>query len=225
MLFSDIIDRKRYFVKPDGIQVLDLTVSSIDYKSYVDINNIFLVNDDYVMRPDLVAEKVYGDVTKWDYILKYNGISNPFSLDKFDLISIPNEDSMAKQFKKELELSEIDNIQEYEENIIEEKKRKTKKDYNRTKFIEAIKDQRLDRSIPVPPNVVGEGEKNISYKDNKILFGGNVTDADIKTIEECDKLSTRTKIKEALLSRKRNTLNTSSSQINQDLNVNQNTQT
>ena len=40
-------------------------------------------------RPDLVALKYYGDHSYTDLILKFNGISNPFSMSEGDTIEIP----------------------------------------------------------------------------------------------------------------------------------------
>ena len=47
------------------------------------------VRDDEVTRPDLIALEYYGDQTKTDLILKWNGISDPFSLAPGDVLVIP----------------------------------------------------------------------------------------------------------------------------------------
>ena len=231
MLYSKVLDNKKRFTKPNGDIVLDLTVSSINFRNNVEVNDIFLVGEDFIMRADLVSETVYGDSTKWDYILKFNGISNPFSLNKYDLISIPDLDSMDSQFKKEVEKSEsTDSYDSYDgyvelDSVTGSKEPRTKKDENRKKYIDEIKDNRLDRSIPVPPNVVGDDEDNIRFEDNKIIFGDNVTGSVDKN---CDALSTKARVKEALLSRRNISQalqSTTETQINQSSNVNENTAT
>ena len=40
-------------------------------------------------RPDLIALKYYGNHADTDLILKFNGISNPFSMSEGDVIDIP----------------------------------------------------------------------------------------------------------------------------------------
>lgn len=47
--------------------------------------------DKYQMRPDLISMAMYGDIDEAEYILKFSGISNPFSLDKDDVLKIPND--------------------------------------------------------------------------------------------------------------------------------------
>jgi hypothetical protein len=48
-------------------------------------------SEKYEMRPDLVSFAMYGDTDKTEYILKFSGISNPFTLDSDDVLKIPND--------------------------------------------------------------------------------------------------------------------------------------
>jgi len=50
-----------------------------------------------VGRPDLVSQAAYGISSYWDLILKFNGISNPFSLCEDDILLIPRLSSMQEQ--------------------------------------------------------------------------------------------------------------------------------
>ena len=51
--------------------------------------NLFTVEDQYVMRPDLISKDAYGDSMYADIICKLNGISNPFELNEDDTLTIP----------------------------------------------------------------------------------------------------------------------------------------
>jgi hypothetical protein len=51
------------------------------------------------MRPDLVSLSMYRTIDNTELILKYSGISNPFSLDDDDVLLIPNESTAKAQMK------------------------------------------------------------------------------------------------------------------------------
>ena len=48
-------------------------------------------NHKFVMRPDLVSFAMYGTDDNTEYILKFSGISNPFTLSDEDILKIPND--------------------------------------------------------------------------------------------------------------------------------------
>ena len=50
---------------------------------------LHIVREDEVTRPDLIALEYYGDQTKTDLILKWNGVSDPFGLQPGDELIIP----------------------------------------------------------------------------------------------------------------------------------------
>jgi hypothetical protein len=52
--------------------------------------DVVIVNEYYVARPDLISLAVYGNDKFADYICKYNGISNPFEMNENDVIIIPD---------------------------------------------------------------------------------------------------------------------------------------
>ena len=54
------------------------------------------VTDDYIARPDLISLKAYNDDQYADIICKLNGISNPFELNKGDLLVLPVYEDLEK---------------------------------------------------------------------------------------------------------------------------------
>lgn len=90
-MFSNSIDNKPLFQNNDGNILRDLCQTMFDVRSnnYVSYN-MFKLSSDYVMRPDLISQAVYNNSLYAEYILKYNGISNPFSMEEGDIILIPN---------------------------------------------------------------------------------------------------------------------------------------
>ena len=51
-------------------------------------------------RLDLIAEDQYGDAKQIEYILKFNGISDPFSVQEGDILKIPYEGQPISKLKR-----------------------------------------------------------------------------------------------------------------------------
>jgi len=113
-------------------------------------------------RPDLIALDEYGDASMADIILKFNGISDPFSVLEGEKIMIPKIDY---PFKK------LERIQEREENTVKQQfvdtKRLSKKDQRR---VEAMK-KKYDKETLLPPNVIPVGNKTFKFEAGAIIFG------------------------------------------------------
>ena len=191
MLFIETLTKKRYFTKPNGDTVIDLTMSSVNGNADQPLEvNVVMVSDDLAMRPDLVAKSVYGDDSKLDYLLKYNGISNPFSLNVGDILIIPDPFKMSNVFI----MPDADDTTEYSteikafNTIAQQQPRDNKR-------IELLKQKSLNKEL-LPPNVNQAGDTNIKYKNGKIIFGEDVTTINK---ENCPETLTRARIKEKLL--------------------------
>lgn len=78
-----IIESK--FLKSNIYNYLDTTFEIPDNMNV----ELLEVTDDYVARPDLISLKAYNDDSYADIICKLNGISNPFELNKGDVIVLP----------------------------------------------------------------------------------------------------------------------------------------
>ena len=187
MLFIETLLRKRYFTKPNGDTVIDLTFSSINLTAKTPTEvNVVMLTEDMAMRPDMVAKAVYGDDSKLDFILKYNGVSNPFSVNAGDIFVVPDPLMMARMFM----MPEADDTTEYNTNIRDFNKIDplTKKDNRR---LEMLKLKAKTKEM-LPPNVNKEGDTNIKYRDGKIIFGEDVT---VINKKNCPETLTRVRIK------------------------------
>lgn len=120
------------------------------------------VNQFEIGRPDLISLRAYGTIEKADLILKFNGISDPFSLTEGETIKIPREDFPFRTLER---------IQETEENIVKQQfvdtKRLSKKDQKR---VEALK-KKYDKENILPPNVVPVGKKTFKFQAGQVIFG------------------------------------------------------
>ena len=81
MLISKILRSKLQFIKSNGDTLIDLISSTFDFNKGGTSNaGLIRVSEDEIMRPDLISTRIYTESSKWDILLKYNGISNPFSI-------------------------------------------------------------------------------------------------------------------------------------------------
>jgi len=170
-MFSNSLDKKPIFVRSDGIEIKDLTSSMFDmrsnnYTSYT----IYRVPKEYEMRPDLISGVVYNDTIYAEFILKFNGISNPFSIKEGDIILIPNLDSMETITAKSIG-TDIDGAKALR---------------NSYKYIDPLKIPKRDDNFQnrqivggakegaLPPNIAKEGEPQITYRNGRVHFGSSV---------------------------------------------------
>jgi hypothetical protein len=89
---SIILQNKRT-IELNGVRLLDLHERSLDFKLYNQSNPLVIatieITDVAEMRIDILSEYFYKNANHGDFILKFNGISNPFSLEVGDIIFIP----------------------------------------------------------------------------------------------------------------------------------------
>lgn len=92
-MFVYTIDKKPEITDPKGNTIVDFIKPLFNSEStgVADYQIMRVDTEKYQMRPDLISMAMYGDIDEAEYILKFSGISNPFSLDKDDILKIPND--------------------------------------------------------------------------------------------------------------------------------------
>jgi hypothetical protein len=191
MLSITTLYNKNSFIKQNGDVIVDLTKASLEYNKPVKYKSIIIVTYDYVMRPDLIAKATIGDANKLDYILKFNGISNPFSIDVGDILLIPDENEMGAIFKTP-DIDDDDAIKKSKVSIVTIT---STKDEKRLAMLQAM----ANKKDILPPNINKPGDQNIKYKDGKIIFGEDITSINKNN---CPDTLSRAKLKEKLLTNK-----------------------
>ena len=85
----------------DGTKLI-LAIPTIIFrnKSNSLIEGTHVVSDYEQGRPDLIAAKYYGDATALDIILKYNNISDPFSIVEGETIIVPIREIPLQKFER-----------------------------------------------------------------------------------------------------------------------------
>lgn len=175
-MFENTIDKKQLIVDNKGNSIVDLTPSIYgEYITPVTNYNTVGLNETYQMRADKVAFAEYGTTNGTEFILKYSGISNPFSLDKEDVLMIPEYDIAQKQMvelasvKKENTIQQVRNYFKY-----------TNKDYKSDKSAydelanKEIKSGVLDPTETndyIVPYISEDGTTPITIRNGRMYFG------------------------------------------------------
>jgi hypothetical protein len=207
MLISKLLRRKAT-IKRFGLDFTDLVSSTFKLNpDVVGAGGLTLVNEYENMRPDLIANRLYGDISLWDALLKYNGISNPFSVKQGTLMYVTSDSSLLgsyanpKEFKSRDPKSEVQNGKSVNPNTgrdsnrsdnLNKKKNKpkltqssptinppTQKEADRLAQLE----QRNGGSV-LPPNINRPGDSNTQKSNGRVIFGANNTQGNIRTRTE-----------------------------------------
>lgn len=180
-MFLNSLDRKPLYKKNDGLIIRDLTQSMFDFQSanYTQFS-IYRVPPDFQMRPDLIAQAMYNNTLYTEYILKYNGISNPFTIDERDVIAVPNLDSAKRTTKARTDNVEgsdanrIRNSYKYIDPTKAPKRDQDTDDFDR-RSLSKKKDEIQEGALP--PNISKEGEKGITYRNGRVYFGESIAES------------------------------------------------
>lgn len=134
-----------------------------------------VVREDEVTRPDLIALEYYGGEEFVEYLLKWNGISDPFSLQPGDILEIPPKGLSTATLPRPVGVVEEDNP--IKNQFMQTKNdRLPKKDQRR---LDALK-KRYNKDVLLPPNVIALGKKNYKFdKEGNIILGAQAQNADV----------------------------------------------
>lgn len=188
MLISKILGRKR-IIRKLGAELTDLISSTFRFPQETPgTGGAILVNEFENMRPDLIADRIYGKIQLWDVLLKYNGISNPFSIQSDDILYGPAGSALDAMYSSPREITERDQRQENRVSPFLDPK--TKKDKDR------LDNLKKKAGVVLPPNINKPGDKNVKIKDGRVIFGEDVTGVNKKN---CPVPISRTRLQAALL--------------------------
>lgn len=123
---------------------------------------VHIVKEDEIVRPDLIAVEHYNSASGLDIIMKFNGISDPFSIMPGETLYIPMD--TIPYYKLETPAM-------YEDNPIKNQfiqtKRLSKTDQRR---LEALK-KKYNKETLLPPNVIPVGKKNYEFDGTNVRLG------------------------------------------------------
>jgi len=152
---------------------LRMTEPIIIFNDNTQIIATHTVTQDEIGRIDLIANAYYRDIDNAELILKYNSISNPFSINEGDVLLIPDDQFPLVKWKRvnpmaSEEISELDIRDQFINS-----KRLTERDAKRVEYLKRKAAQKANGSSEIiPPNILKPGEKNIIIENGKINING-----------------------------------------------------
>jgi len=170
-MFINSLDNKPIIKGKNGETIRDLTQTMFDFKtnSFVTLS-AYKVPADFVMRPDLISQAVYNNTAYVEFILKYNGYSNPLSVDKDDVILIPDinlaQENTKTQGSTANDAERIRNSYKYI-------------DPTKIPTTPAEVTQFENRNLTIkngalPANIAEEGAQQITVRNGRVYFGENI---------------------------------------------------
>ena len=152
-----LVRNKRNFnPSPDSANpnygIWDLTEPSITYQGIEPLVKDFTVVSEYFqMRADLIAALKMGSHNSVGSLLKFNGISNPFSIKEGQVLAIPDTQMVQDSFNSRQLLSQKSPSVENRRNPLNEFR---KNQEQKTFKISEGRKKFLDNRIKNPPNMV-----------------------------------------------------------------------
>jgi hypothetical protein len=146
-----------------------MTEPTVLFPDYVRIFESFEVTEYYAGRIDLISLQLYNSPDHIDQLLKFNGISNPFSIAVGDILLVPPSDVLLKQWKKP-------GIGVKDANVVRDKfidtKRLPIKDQNRLDYLKRKAAEKPNGAKEIlPPNVLKSDQTNVIIKNGETLVG------------------------------------------------------
>lgn len=176
-LTIDVLVHNKKIFNPDerlmnsGQGIWNLTNSSISFdRVSVQITDVYYVTDDDQMRPDLIAYYRYSNQGRMGSLLKFNGYSNPFSLDTGQILYLPLERSITDGFDSKKEKDKGGNTNTSPSSVFKKNQESkiSKPSEGRKKYVEnKIKNKPAQ---VLPPNMTQAGEEGVVRKNGKIIF-------------------------------------------------------
>jgi hypothetical protein len=174
-MYLKLIDLKSEMLR-NGVTLIDLQELNFEVNYMTEdfrVKRIFLLEEHHLCRPDLIVWENYRNLDYLDAFLKCNQITNPFSMELYDIIVIPQEESIEKFYRKEQKDSKI--IKDTK-SLFLDPTRATQKDLARLKQLSRLAEKRKNGSTePKPTNLLRPGEVPFKTDGNRIVFAPSVS--------------------------------------------------
>ena len=177
-MFQYSLDSKPIIIDKNGNYIVDLCKSMFTRNAgQIESYTVRKMTNFYEMRPDLVANAEYGNTESTEFILKFSGISNPFTLSEDDILMIPNEgEAAAKTTQIEADFEENDIKEQQVRNFYKYVNQDYKSDstsYDKLKNTEmksAVVPNTLQGDYIVP-YISEDGTTAVTIRNGRMYFG------------------------------------------------------
>jgi len=177
LAFGITQDSKDIIYDSNGIPYVNLLEKDIQIRDTGSLPtgiDYFLVPKDYAMRIDLISQAMYGYTEPVEKILKFNGVSNPLSIDESDILVVYDLFSLTNNMRDPNGIAKLksDIRKQY---LSPEKASKTDP---KLKEFSKRTPPKIDEGASgnaLPPNYADFGDQEIQVKNGKLYFGPNVS--------------------------------------------------
>lgn len=184
-MYLEILDNKPVIGTTEADFRLDLAYPSRSDGFRYDNAFAVVVKEDDAMRVDSLSLNFYGATNFWDMILKANGVSNPFSVDKDEVYFAPQLDELrSNNAPSGKQTQTATNIRSQYINPAKKSLTDSRLAIVDAQRLEAMKKKSETSPLKgnlLPPNVASEGDREITVTGGKIYFGKDV----VRGIEAC----------------------------------------
>lgn len=151
-----------------GVNKIDFLQSNLNINfldTDIRIQDAFIVDEQILCRPDIISSRSYGSSDHVDVVLKFNQITNPFSMAIGDIIITPTLNSINKFYKEDILLfNQVENKVKW---LFIDETKATKEDVNRLKHVEKIAKRTSSPDIPAPTNLLRPTEKSFTFNSGE----------------------------------------------------------
>ncbi len=153
----------------DGSKV-NMTTPTVVFVPATETIAEHIVTEDQIGRIDLISLQYYRDANYADYILKWNNISNPFSINIGDVLLIP-QNTATLQTVKPIKMVQKTSTEPSIKDQFINTKRIPVKDAKRLEYLQRKASQKANGSTQIlPPNLLKDGEHNIKIANGTITI-------------------------------------------------------
>jgi hypothetical protein len=161
----------------EGITMLDFLENNFQVfynDPNLQITKIFFLEEYHLCRPDLISWEAYYNPNYSDILMKFNQISNPFSMNVGDFILAPNLSAAVRYYREDkLRASKI--INDTKALFIDPKKA-SQKDLARLKQLEKIAAKRGGGATEIKPtNLLRNNEVPFETDGTSITFAPSMS--------------------------------------------------
>ena len=179
-MFKYSLDSKPEITDPKGNKIIDLAQSIFSVNAgNIQTYTLKRMAKHAIMRPDIVSQAEYGQTESAELILKYSGISNPFTLDEEDILLIPDEGEAINAMKAEHPEEGNNDSTSASEASIRNYFKFVNQDYKKDsgsydaleaqEFKSAIPDDTISGDYVVP--YIGDDTTAINIRNGRMYFG------------------------------------------------------
>ncbi len=198
-MFEYTLDRKEEVTDARGNRIIDLTKSIFTKDSQqIQDYQVVKMSDVYQMRPDLISQHMYGTDEYTEFILKFAGISNPFTLNEDDILLIPNVTQAIGMM--EAENREANDADDNESRVVQIRNfykfvnteyKSDRSSYDKLKNMDipsgVIDTTKQRQSDYIVPYISEDGRTSITIRNNRVYFG---EDTGMTSANQASQLST-----------------------------------